>query len=136
MKKYFYADDSVKEGPFSLEEIKNKNIKEETLIWFEGLNDWTQAKYVIELHEIFELRPPPIIKGEIKKTKQKIIQVGLKEPSQIWIFLGFIFALLGGFIGIGMGFHYAFGKYDQSTKTTGWIMAVIGMISLSIWKSI
>jgi hypothetical protein len=136
MKKYFYSEDSERQGPFLLEELETKNIKEETLIWFEGLDDWTQAKYIIELHDFFALSPPPITTEEIINTKRKTIRVGIKEPSQVWIVVGFIFALLGGFIGIGIGSNYAFGKYDNRTKTIGWVMLVIGVISMGIWKSI
>ena len=136
MKKYFFSNGSEKQGPFLLEELKNKNINEETLIWFEGLEDWTPAKHIIELNEFFELCPPPIIIEGINESKRKIIRVGIKEPSQVWIVMGFIFALLGGFIGIIMGLNYAYGKYDNRTKNIGWIMAVVGFFSMSIWKAL
>ena len=64
MKKYFYSNDNEKNGPFSFEELKNENIKKETLIWYEGLDDWTKAEYVLEIKEILELSPPPIIPSE------------------------------------------------------------------------
>jgi len=37
MKKYFYSNGQEKEGPLTLEELKEKNIKPESLIWHEGL---------------------------------------------------------------------------------------------------
>lgn len=61
MKKYFYSDGKDKFGPFSFEELKNENITKETLIWFEGLEDWKPAKDISEFEEIFKLIPPPII---------------------------------------------------------------------------
>jgi len=61
MKKYFYSDGKEKFGPFSFEELKNENITKETLIWFEGLEDWKPAKDISEFEEIFKLIPPPII---------------------------------------------------------------------------
>ncbi len=60
MKKYFYSDGKEKLGPFSFEELKNENINKETLIWFEGLDNWTSAKYILEIEEILQLKPPPI----------------------------------------------------------------------------
>jgi uncharacterized membrane protein YhaH (DUF805 family) len=66
MKKYFYSNDNQKNGPYSFEELKNENIKKETLIWFEGLDDWTKAEYVLEIKEILELSPPLIITSELK----------------------------------------------------------------------
>jgi len=61
MKKYFYSDGEEKFGPFSMEELRNENITKDTLIWFEGLEDWVQAKAISEFEEIFKLIPPPII---------------------------------------------------------------------------
>jgi uncharacterized membrane protein YhaH (DUF805 family) len=60
MKKYFYSNGQDKEGPVTLEELKQKDVTPKTLIWCEGLEDWTEAKNVAELKEIFELSPPPI----------------------------------------------------------------------------
>jgi uncharacterized membrane protein YhaH (DUF805 family) len=60
MKKYFYSNGQDKEGPVTLEELKQKDIKPKTLIWYEGLDDWKEAGDVDELREVFELSPPPI----------------------------------------------------------------------------
>ena len=60
MKKYFYSNGKDKEGPVTLEELKQKDIKPKTLIWHEGLDDWKEAEVIEELKEIFELSPPPI----------------------------------------------------------------------------
>ncbi len=38
MKKYFYTNGKEQFGAFSLEELKDKNITQETLIWFKGLD--------------------------------------------------------------------------------------------------
>ena len=60
MKKYFYTNDDEKHGPFTFDELKNEEINSSTLIWFEGLDNWTNAKYILELKEILELSPPPL----------------------------------------------------------------------------
>jgi hypothetical protein len=60
MKQYFYSFGNEQFGPFSFEELKDKNIAAETLIWFEGLDKWTAAKNIKELQEIIELNPPPL----------------------------------------------------------------------------
>lgn len=66
MKKYFYSTGQDKEGPLTLEELKQKDINPKTLIWHEGLDDWKEAENVDELKEIFELSPPPIEKDDPK----------------------------------------------------------------------
>lgn len=151
MKKYFYSNDNQKNGPYTFEELKNENIKKETLIWYEGLNDWTKAGDLNEMLPILELNPPsfseikqdselienPEIQFEEKKQTPKKVEIsGLKKASQGWIIAGFIFSFLGGYLGIAIGFNYAFGNYKKETKTLGWVMAIIGIFSLAIWKSI
>tara|TARA_B100001287_G_scaffold10843_1_gene8341 strand:- start:207 stop:902 length:696 start_codon:yes stop_codon:yes gene_type:complete len=70
---------------------------------------------------------------EISELKNK-----KRSGSTGWMIFGYIFALLGGPLGIAMGAHYAFwGKnYDANTRTNGIIMLVIGCISLIIWRGI
>lgn len=151
MKKYFYSNDNQKNGPYSFEELKNENINKETRIWYEGLDDWTKASDLTEFTQILELNPPSFSEikqdsnliektetnfGDRKQISKKVEILGLKKASQGWIIAGFIFSFLGGFLGIAIGFNYAFGNYKKETKTLGWVMAVIGIFSLAIWKSI
>ncbi len=65
MKKYFYSNAAEKQGPYSFEELKSKSITQETLIWYEGIDDWKLAKDIEEFNEIFELIPPPIIESKL-----------------------------------------------------------------------
>ena len=70
MKHYFYSDGEKQKGPFTFEQLKNENIEKETLIWFEGLDDWKPAKDIRELDEIFELNPPPIPQNDFNTTEE------------------------------------------------------------------
>lgn len=69
MKKYFYSDGKEKNGPFSFEELKNEEINPDTLIWFEGLDNWTFAKNIKEVESILEVSPPPLISPISEKTQ-------------------------------------------------------------------
>jgi len=64
MKKYFYSNGKEKHGPLGLDELKQEDISDETLIWFEGLDDWTPAGDLDEMEPILELQPPPILSEE------------------------------------------------------------------------
>jgi len=55
-----------------------------------------------------------------------------KQPNTAWIIVGFIFAFLGGFIGMAFGTNYAFGNYDKTTKMLGWIMLIISFIMIKV----
>lgn len=60
MKKYYLQNGSENIGPFAIEELKIKGITKNTLIWFEGISDWTEANRIEELANILNSTPPPI----------------------------------------------------------------------------
>lgn len=72
MKKYFYSHGNEKHGPFSLEEMKTKNIRKETLIWYEGLSDWTPAGDIQVFVDILEITPPPLTADEIVPLSKEV----------------------------------------------------------------
>ena len=49
---YFYVKNGVSEGPFSAEELI-KLITPDTLIWTEGMTEWTPAGEVAQIGEMF-----------------------------------------------------------------------------------
>ncbi len=62
-KEYFYLAGKDQKGPFRIEQFKNIELESDTLIWFEGLDNWVQAKEVGSLKEFIKKipTPPPII---------------------------------------------------------------------------
>ncbi len=85
MKKYFYSDGKEKHGPLGLEELKQEDISKETLIWFEGLDDWTPARELDEMKPILELQPPPILnegKNESAEPEENTVEATKKNESQ------------------------------------------------------
>ncbi len=72
MKKYFYSDGAQKHGPFSLEDLKGEGIGEDTLIWFEGLDDWTPARKFEGILSFLAIKTPlPDILNEVTANKRK-----------------------------------------------------------------
>ncbi len=59
MKEYFHLLNDQQLGPVSIEELKKKNIKKDTLIWAEGMDDWKPAAQLPELKDMFKVVPPP-----------------------------------------------------------------------------
>jgi len=74
MKKYFYSDGKEKHGPLSLDELKQEDISKQTLIWFEGLDDWTPAGELDEMKPILELQPPPILTEEKDELSEPVVK--------------------------------------------------------------
>lgn len=60
MTHFFYADNNQQYGPFTFQELQTKNITPETLVWHEGLTDWTPAGNLTALKDMFTSLPPVI----------------------------------------------------------------------------
>lgn len=65
MKKFYYSDGVNQYGPFTLEELKEKNLSRNTLVWFSEMEDWKPAGEVPEFKTLFEQSPPPLSQPEV-----------------------------------------------------------------------
>lgn len=63
-KPYFAALNGQQAGPFPVDQLKQKTqsgeITRETLVWCEGMANWTKAGDVAELRPLFASMPPPL----------------------------------------------------------------------------
>lgn len=82
MKKYFYSDGTNHYGPFTKEELREKGITRDTLVWYKELNDWHPAGKLSELNGIFELAPPPVEKPTRSST---ISDLKFQQPPKTWL---------------------------------------------------
>lgn len=57
---FYIAVNGQKTGPFTLEELKSKDIQKDTLMWTEGLDNWTKADHIALLKDILRSIPPPL----------------------------------------------------------------------------
>lgn len=54
MNRYFYIDaEGQQKGPYLPEELRQENIKRETLVWTQGMEQWKRADEVAELGFLF-----------------------------------------------------------------------------------
>lgn len=77
---YYYAKNDEKIGPLTLDELKKIDLKKDTLIWYDGIDDWIKAEEVKELGVLFskESKKNSTKDPKIKITKnQKIILVNI-----------------------------------------------------------
>lgn len=60
---FYIANNGQQQGPFNLQQlsqlIAQKTINPETLVWKNGMPNWTAAKTVPELVQLFNATPPP-----------------------------------------------------------------------------
>lgn len=66
MEQYYYTDGKERYGPFSLDQLRDRNIGKETLVWKEGMPDWVAAKNLSDLQSLFEgsadiVQPPAAV---------------------------------------------------------------------------
>ncbi|MCQ2286557.1 MAG: GYF domain-containing protein [Bacteroidales bacterium] len=60
---YYYIKNQKQKGPYSLTKLRKQGIKRDTLIWYEGLDNWTIAENLEELSSLFEHQPPRLPKS-------------------------------------------------------------------------
>lgn len=109
MKKFYLHSGTDQQGPFDIEELKSKNITKETSIWHEGLSEWTTAKEIDELKDLFKTAtpppfgaktttPPPINKTITSETKTVQEPAIKKEKSRrrVFILAGLVVIVVGG----------------------------------------
>jgi len=103
MKKYFLHNGTIQEGPFDNEDLRAKNISNDTPIWHEGLSEWTTAGKIEELKDVLKLSPPPFKTSTpppIQKpssTQNNSIQIPIKKKSN-WIIRVIIAAVILGVV--------------------------------------
>lgn len=77
MKEFYLSKDQItREGPFKIEQLETKLIDKESLVWFEGLEEWKKASEIKDLDYITK-KKSLVLKKQIKskpiksKPKQK-----------------------------------------------------------------
>lgn len=116
MKEYFFLKGKDQYGPFTVEQLFDKKLTSETLIWIEGMENWQKLKDIPDLAEMISPKsvPPPqtvtndekisrtevsgqlIIKTEkTQNAALEAVKPSLKYLTWLIIWCGFhLFALL------------------------------------------
>ena len=111
----------------------------------EKSDEWSKEDYMLS-QKILKDRGHEISKEKIEEIIQKRIE-DLRKPEKGhvgWLIFGLISAILGGLLGIFIGwFHWDFKKtdptgqqfyaYDQQTRKTGQIIFWIGLVATIYW---
>ena len=112
MKKYYLHNGTENIGPFDTDELKAKGIAKETQVWYEGLQEWTNAGAIDELKSILIVVPPPIVKIPEINT---IPVVAKKKSSLLLKFLKVVGILILAFFAITIISDYLHKKNSSST---------------------
>jgi hypothetical protein len=80
---YFISKSNKKEGPFSLEEVLKLNLTDDTLVWKEGMTDWSAPSQLPELAQHVIKTPPPLPVDVQKKKEQEWLEEKRNKASKI-----------------------------------------------------
>lgn len=117
MKKYYYLKGDVQHGPMTVDELKLQ-VNRQTMVWCEGMQDWTEAK---DIPEIAETLPPPIpvkatttsVSPPLPPKKSEPIQISTerKRTGIGWWIVGGSIAVIFFFLWV-TGFFTSYDPYD------------------------
>lgn len=103
---YYIAINKHSEGPYTLEELRTKNLTTDTLVWKTGLPEWVKAKDLPELSDLnlsieippldsdsFQSKEEPIWYAMIDNNTKRIgpltlsdlIKAGITESTPVWM---------------------------------------------------
>lgn len=60
MSYYILDNQNQQMGPFTIDQLRLKGMTRNTLVWRQGLANWTEAYLVEDLNELFLIPPPPL----------------------------------------------------------------------------
>lgn len=86
---FYILQNNKKQGPYSLEELSNKNINADTMVWNVGLSNWKPAKTVSELSDLLSNLPP------VPPPSQSMPKTWLVESILVTCFCCLPFGIVG-----------------------------------------
>ncbi len=126
MKQYYYTDGANKYGPMPIEELKTKGITAETLVWYEGMDNWIAASQVEELRSMFGDNIPPPIAPPAQTFQSPTQTASPMNPPKTWLVESILVTLFCclpfGIVGIihasKVESLYNIGNYDAAQKAS------------------
>lgn len=86
MKKYYYSSNGIdKNGPVTLEELKQIKIDPKTMVWFEGLDNWVNAEEINELNSLFTSPKINLDKTKLNKKNSTSTVANSKKKKRKWV---------------------------------------------------
>lgn len=79
MQKFYIVLNEEQQGPYSIDQIKQKDIKRDTLVWNENYENWFEIHNLEEFKNFFKKTPPPIPQ---KVTNEKPIKVVIAKEEK------------------------------------------------------
>ena len=100
MSKFHIHRDEQQQGPFTLDELRDLKITRETMVWFEGEDNWKAAVEIEELKEIFKSIPPPMVATKNEDETKPASEVNSPSKNN-----GVILVVLAVLLISGLGYY-------------------------------
>lgn len=128
MKQYYYSNGSKQFGPYSLEELKDHQITMNTLMWYDGLSDWTKACQIDEIALVIKVSPPPLAKPPSFKHDNDY-----KEDEEVATigFLLLVLTIVGYF---ALRLSKPFGEWVIENRPLLLALSSIIKVGVTIWS--
>lgn len=110
METYYILIDNKQQGPYNLDELREKGINARTMVWRQGMSGWQPAGNVPELRDLLSSVPPvPDIDRPMPKT-------WLVESILVTIFCCLPFGIAGIVNASKIEGHYFRGEYNLALR--------------------
>ena len=81
MEKFYIVINNEQKGPFSVKEILEMDVNQNTLGWNENYDNWTKLKNIEQFKIKLSKKPPPIPKENTEKPLKVILTKEKKEKK-------------------------------------------------------
>ena len=109
--KYYIMVNNIKQGPFEIEELQDKGITANTMVWKVGLTSWQPAYKIEELIDILSDLPPEIPQQPMPKT-------WLVESILVTCFCCLPLGIMGIINSTKIETAYREGNFDEAQKSS------------------
>jgi hypothetical protein len=82
MSAYFMSEDGKQVGPFTVEELAEREIDPSSLVWQKGMSQWTPARQIPELATLF---PPPLPPTVARTTPRTPAPITAESMMKEWL---------------------------------------------------
>lgn len=111
---YYILTNGEKQGPFSLEQLREQMITRETMVWRAGLDEWMPACKVYELADLLRELPPDIP----REQPGTMPHTWLTESILVTIFCSSPFAIVGIVYAAQVESRFLAGQYELAKRNS------------------
>lgn len=126
---YYIIIGNAKQGPFPKEELMQKGLTENSLVWCAGMSEWKKASEVADLADLLQQMPP-----EPPQSMRIMPRTWLLESILVTLFCCLPFGIVGIINATKVESLYLSGQYDMaeyySREAKKW--TIWGLVSSAI----